>query len=301
MGCSSSKPSLGEEKYAKPINPQAPMMETISNPTSAEKLSSAAIAAPPTKVMDETEKIAISSTTVDVSPPIPTPRSNKLGSGNKTEDNYMQNADKGTSHDYKELEMRVSILESVDRVKQDLADREIYSARFVKVPGDYYDRSMEERMKCLAPCESIEQMCKSIVFENKAWVPDADKPHMGPMDDTTNSKYYLLVVQYAAKFSAEKLKNTVWKMRPEGSRISKNKINFQLADNGEELTGFMHNAVCPFGLKTAIPVVMSTACTQVKPRYIYMGSGRVDLKLGISLDDFISSTKAIIADVTDMR
>lgn len=64
---------------------------------------------------------------------------------------------------------------------------------------------------------------------------------------------------------------------------------------------FRHNAVCPFGLMNAIPVVISEACLTVRPRYLYMGGGAVNTKLGLALDDFVDAFKPIIADVSEPR
>ena len=58
----------------------------------------------------------------------------------------------------------------VDRVKKDLATKKVYSAVFVHVAPDYYEKSLLERaiaLKCTVP-----QLCKSIVFENTAWVQE---------------------------------------------------------------------------------------------------------------------------------
>ena len=64
----------------------------------------------------------------------------------------------------------------------------------------------------------------------------------------------------------------------------------------------MHNAVTPFGMLTPdIPVVLCTRCTEVNPRYIYLGGGQVDVKLGLPLADFIRATNPIIATVSHLR
>jgi hypothetical protein len=72
-------------------------------------------------------------------------------------------------------------------VKKDLFNRNIFSYRFVRVPSDYYDQPLSYRANLLN-CET-HQLCKSIVFENTAC--DHDR-----IDDITNSKYYLVIIQY---------------------------------------------------------------------------------------------------------
>ena len=71
-------------------------------------------------------------------------------------------------------------------------------------------------------------MCKSMLLENKAWAPDGALAAAAAADgddgaaalgaacaDRTNSRFYLVVVQYAAAFSAEKLRGVVQALRPE--------------------------------------------------------------------------------------
>lgn len=79
----------------------------------------------------------------------------------------------------------------VDRVKNDLSRKKVYSSIFVEVSADYYDNSLEARAKILN-C-SVPQLCKSIIFENTAWCKEND------VDDPTNSRYYLVLVQYEGK------------------------------------------------------------------------------------------------------
>ena len=225
---------------------------------------------------------------------------------------------------YDELESRVYALECIKRVKQRLLKLNILSkCRFIKVPPEYYDLTMEQRAKCLHPCK-VNQMCKSIVFENKLWRYDnndnnnsnsnniidksKDKNNYTleeSLSDRTNSRYYLLVVQYNAKFSTADLEDTIRNLRPEETRLARKRFNFQLANNGEELTGFRHNAVCPFGIvnedKYQIPVFISKACLEASNAYIYMGGGAVDVKLGIPLNTFIKATNAGVADVSQAR
>ena len=200
------------------------------------------------------------------------------------------------------LEGRLVVQEGLKRVYAELAEKKIMSYRMVKVPKDYYDLTMDQRSQCLAPC-SVPQMCKSIVFENVSWDGDKSLPMKQQMADATNSRYYLLVVQYNAKFSADKLRLFVTGLRPasDPTRLTRSRCNFQLAGDGEELTGFFHNAVCPFGLLNKIPVVLSTACVQVSPRYLYMGGGAVNIKLGMTTADLLASTAAVVGDVSEPR
>lgn len=78
----------------------------------------------------------------------------------------------------------------VERVKQDLLRRGVYSSRFFKVPSNYYDLGLEERAKLLNG--NANQLCKSIIFENTA-------SDVADCNDPTNSKYYCVIIQYVGK------------------------------------------------------------------------------------------------------
>ena len=94
-------------------------------------------------------------------------------------------------------ENRLSAIENgivgspVDRVRNDLHAKKVYSSTFIKVPDDYYNRTLAERAKILM-CNTL-QLCKSIIFENTAWVQESDDQ----IGDVTNSRFYLILVQYS--------------------------------------------------------------------------------------------------------
>ena len=48
--------------------------------------------------------------------------------------------------------------DSVARVKSDLVNRQIFSSRFIRVPSDYYERTLQERA-ALLNCQTY-QLCK---------------------------------------------------------------------------------------------------------------------------------------------
>ena len=97
-------------------------------------------------------------------------------------------------------EVRVSQLhleskgDPLDRVKEDLANKNVYSSVFLHVASDYYEKSLSERAKVLK-C-TVPQLCKSIIFENTAWVQENNCQ----FGDPTNSRFYLVLVQYEGPF-----------------------------------------------------------------------------------------------------
>jgi prolyl-tRNA editing enzyme YbaK/EbsC (Cys-tRNA(Pro) deacylase) len=184
--------------------------------------------------------------------------------------------------------------DEIARVKADLAAKKVYAYKLVTVPDNYYDRSMEERAGILG-C-SVPQMCKSIVFENTAATHDS-------MEDMTNSRYYCVIVQYAAKFDAEMLRDVIHELRKPEDRLSRKKFHFQLAPEevNDKLTGFTHNAVTPFGMMSKIPIVLCKRCLDMEPKFMFFGGGKVNVKLGMSIADFRRALNPIVALISHPR
>ncbi|KAH7549601.1 hypothetical protein JRO89_XS13G0055000 [Xanthoceras sorbifolium] len=120
-------------------------------------------------------------------------------------------------------------------------------------------------------------------------------PNVIDCSDRNNSKYYVVVVQYTARFNAETVKNfcicstmaryqkrnsTVMRLAPEETSIS--------------LTGYEHNAVTCIGMKTDIPVILDEAIVKLNPDFFWLGGGEIDLKLGIKTPEFIKFVKPFI-------
>ena len=99
------------------------------------------------------------------------------------------------------------------------------------------------------------------------------------------------------------MRDLIHSLRSNESRLPRKRFHFQLADEkiSNNLSGFNHNGVTPFGLLNPIPVVVCSRCLTVKPPYLYMGGGEVDIKLGISTDDFLRSTRAIVGEISSVR
>ena len=121
--------------------------------------------------------------------------------------------DENTATDVNQLLKRITLAENrlsaiennivgspVDRVKKDLLAKKVYSSTFIKVADGYYNRTLSERAKILM-C-STQQLCKSIIFENTAWVKESDDQ----IGDVTNSRFYLVLVQYSGLYIRQKVR-----------------------------------------------------------------------------------------------
>ncbi|KAL8539803.1 hypothetical protein ACS0TY_001415 [Phlomoides rotata] len=161
---------------------------------------------------------------------------------------------------------------------------------FKRVPSDYYDWTLEARRDILS-APSIHHLCKSIVLVNTQAPPD--------VTDCSNrnySKYYVVVVQYTARFNAETVKNFLYTLN--NGKISKKKINLRLAPEETScyLTGYEHNGVTCIGMKTDIPVILDEAIVKLNPDFFWLGGGEIDLKLGIRTCQFIDYVKPFIVN-----
>ncbi|XP_062074725.1 uncharacterized protein LOC133778729 [Humulus lupulus] len=161
---------------------------------------------------------------------------------------------------------------------------------FKKVASDYYNWPLEARRDALSAA-SVDHLCKSIVLVNTQ-APS----NVIDCSDRNNSKYYVVVVQYTARFNAETVKNFLYSLND--GKIAKKKFNLRLApeETSAKLTGYEHNAVTCIGLKTDIPVILDEAITKLNPDFFWLGGGEVDLKLGIRTSEFVSSVRPFIVN-----
>ncbi|CAH0487760.1 unnamed protein product [Peronospora farinosa] len=193
------------------------------------------------------------------------------------------------------LERYVDDLERVKRVKKHLEREKLTSAVLKTTPSDYYSWSLDQRAKLLG-C-AIPHLCKSIIMENVAYLDNN-------VEDSLNSRYYCVVVQYNSKLDAEQLRRFVRNNIPEPDRPSKKKFNFQHASSemSEKLTGFGHNGVSTFGMKTPIPVIIAGNIAALKSSFLWLGGGAEHVKLRISVQDMVRVLGARVADgITTLR
>ena len=172
---------------------------------------------------------------------------------------------------------------------------DIDDASFRWVPHDYYDRSLAERAALLG--SPLDSLCKTMLLENTAC------PHER-CDDPSDSRYYLVVVQYSAKFNAEALFKELRGLRSGDAKLPRSRFNLQVApgDVCARLTGFAHGAVAPLGGKTRVPVVLAAAAAAVTaPAWLWFGGGDVNLKLGTSVKSFLSHVRPLVLPVSSVR
>ncbi|GAB9471263.1 hypothetical protein Gpo141_00008483 [Globisporangium polare] len=187
------------------------------------------------------------------------------------------------------LERQVADQQSVARVKQHLREAKLSSACLKTAPDAYYSWLLPQRAAFLG-CQ-VPHLCKSIIVENTACANAG-------IEDPRNSRFYCVILQYNSKLNAEQLMRFVRNLIPEAERPGRKYFNFQHASGNasEELTGFQHNGVAPFGMKAPIPVVVSGEVAALEPSFIWLGGGAETVKLRIGVQQLVSGLSAYVAD-----
>jgi len=160
--------------------------------------------------------------------------------------------------------------------------------QFVRTPSDYYSWQLEERRAYIGAA-TTSHLCKSIVLENTDCVNN-------DCLDPLNSKYYCVIIQYTTRLSSHKVFKFVRGLK--NNEIPQKNYHFTLAKDGDALTGFDHNAVCPVGMKTDMPIIVSKKLLELDPPYVWLGGGEVDLKMGINVNELLKQVpNTYVADV----
>lgn len=155
---------------------------------------------------------------------------------------------------------------------------------------------------------TIHHLCKSILLENVACANNH-------CNTASNSRYYLVLLQYTHKvtrkcvvikciqLNTDKLMKFVRELANTESeeKLGKSHFDFRLAEHGEQITGFVKNAITPFGNATQVPIILSQSITLLVPRFFWIGGGEVDAKIECHLAEFCAKLKPFVADVSDPK
>ena len=184
----------------------------------------------------------------------------------------------------------VEVDEQLRRARSAVEDARVYSAVWKWVPSDYYQRSLEERAKCLG-ASNVEFLCKSLLLENKKVVEESPN----------NPRFVLVILQYAATLDNKKLTNVIRRLLPVAERLDDSKYDFRIAssEGNDRITGYQHNSVTPFGLKENVRMVLTEQV--VKRRFFWMGGGHVHLKLGVATSEFCAAFDPVVGDISNPR
>jgi prolyl-tRNA editing enzyme YbaK/EbsC (Cys-tRNA(Pro) deacylase) len=167
------------------------------------------------------------------------------------------------------------------------------SIQLKRAEPNYYDLSLDQRREFLkAP--STYHLCKTLVMENTDY--DESKS-----SDIYYPKYVAVIIQYESRLNSEKVMKFMkdYQKSHSSTELSRKCFHFRLADESvaKELTGYGYNAITPFLMRSKLPVILSKNILSLTPQYIWLGGGEVDLKLGISIEELISVTSPLVADI----
>ncbi|KAF9166806.1 hypothetical protein DFQ27_007593 [Actinomortierella ambigua] len=158
--------------------------------------------------------------------------------------------------------------------------------RFFHVDSDYYNWAYEQRARVMG-CPSTFHLCKTLIFDNTKYRQDESQP-------IDHNRYWAIIVQYEGAVNVPKLEKAV-RERTGASRKATH-LRIAAAEKSLELTGFTNNAVSPVGMKSDIPILISSAIAELDPPLIYLGAGHVDWKIAIPVKGLLEHWNASIVD-----
>lgn len=171
----------------------------------------------------------------------------------------------------------------------------IYSYNIKQANSNYYDLTLDQRKEFLGS-NIKDNLCKTIILENKNF------------DESKESKfykrYYMCIVQYINEFNAEKIAKLLKKRQNDNceEKLSNKYFHFRLSKDevAFEMTGYYFNCITPYLMKSdSIEILFPDVLLNVYPYYLWLGGGEIELKVGISIFDFINlyKSKIIIGDI----
>lgn len=191
------------------------------------------------------------------------------------------------------------------RLDAELAARGVTTRSFLRVPADYYDHPLAWRAAQLG-APSVRHLCKTLTLENTRarepvgpFAPDA-RAALPPAQAAALSRFFLVIVQYTAKFDAEALRKGL--VAAAAGAAPGKAFNLRLAseEDSAAVTGYEHNAVTPVGVARAdaAPLILASAIAELNPPLFWMGGGEVDLKLGVDTAQFCAAYGPTVLDIT---
>ena len=187
-------------------------------------------------------------------------------------------------------------LDDVERMytllKRLKVDHNLLSVQVARAPANYFDLSLQDRATFLkAP--STFHLCKTIIMQNtkhdaglEAFPQAAADPHY--------HKYVCVITQFEGKLNSQKILNIMKALQHEkssvGVKMSLKGFHFRLAEETEalELSGYQYNAITPFFMKNpTIPIILSQDIAELDPAYLWFSGGRINVKMGVSVADFL--------------
>ncbi|CAO3584030.1 unnamed protein product [Absidia cylindrospora] len=211
---------------------------------------------------------------------------------------YMEHWEKGCNNN-QVLQVAPDVVKQVEQGAKLLGLYHL--SRFVLVESNYYDWELQQRsFRVNAPSQS--HMCKTLIMENTKCTHNDITGKITKMIMKTSIHhkahlFYCVITRYNSPVNTQVLLNFARSLN--NKAISKKNYNFRLADSqvSWKMTGYKKGGVCPVGMKNDIPMIMAESVTRLSPPVMYMGAGHIDWKLGVPVQDFISKTGCMVANL----
>ncbi|KAF9331330.1 hypothetical protein BGZ91_012166 [Linnemannia elongata] len=136
-------------------------------------------------------------------------------------------------------------------------------------------------------CPSTFHLCKTLTFENTKFKQDESKP----IDE---DRYWTVIVQYEGAVNITKLEKAV--REKTGASRKATHMRIAPAEKSFELTGFKEGGVCPVGMRTDLPILVSKELADLSPKIFYLGAGHLDWKIAVPFDGFVENWNTRVVD-----
>lgn len=193
------------------------------------------------------------------------------------------------------LEKKISVLYQKGLLTKYFIDNNILSYKIVEADTKYYDLNLEQRQQILG-ANTTKVLCKTIILENKSFDKEKESAYY--------KRYYMCIVQYTNEFNAEKIIKVLRKRQNDNceEKLSKKYFHFRLSKEevAFDMSGYYFNCITPFLMKCSdMEILFPQNLLKIYPYYFWVGGGEVELKVGISVEDFFKlfNKQIIVGDI----
>jgi len=130
-------------------------------------------------------------------------------------------------------------------------------------------------------------------------------------EDPFYPRFIMVIVQYSKKLIAPNIaaimrnyQRDAYKHDP-SKHIGRKFFKYRLAaeEDAYALSGYKYNAITPFFMQNNdLKIILSESIVKdLDPAYFYLGGGRVELKMGLSVDEFLGyfGDRVIVGNVSN--
>ena len=153
-------------------------------------------------------------------------------------------------------------------------------SKFVRVPAQYYDEDLPFRAAWRRRPLRAPHVQDHLHGEHEV--------HSGRLRGPGEQRWYLVLVQYTARLSQQKLRSFCISATTRGGGKGQKGVSHAPAkeEDSERLTGYEHGAVTPLRTAEPVPVLVSREMETLAPGgEFWLGGGEVDLKMRVSYDE----------------